>query len=291
VIQGYIKAAGTGETLDSELVLNGTFTTDTSNWVQGPVGSHATLSVDTNRLKIVKVDGGAGYGQALQAIATTNGWLIKFFANGTNGNAGPYLRIDPASGASNSYINQIYTSGNLYKTIKEAGNTTINLFVASVIDGKFCYWDNVSLRQVLTPSATGVTISSTKSSAGTENWAQKDSAFNYNDASGYTYEIWHVNSTTLLDTDAVANADATVNMNAGSASWVASGVDDSAYLDGRHVIHLTDDNGVVAFGYYESAAAGAVVNTNGGSTNNWISIGAGFSTAGDFTRRVYFVGD
>ena len=59
------------------------------------------------------------------------------------------------------------------------------------------FWTNVAvnfsttantLKQVLTPSATGVTISSTP--GGTENWESKDASFNYNDASGYTYTIY-----------------------------------------------------------------------------------------------------
>lgn len=44
-------------------------------------------------------------------------------------------------------------------------------------------FDEASLKQVLTPSATGVTITSTPN-GGTYNWASIESGFNYNDAGG-----------------------------------------------------------------------------------------------------------
>src|ERR1035437_6145175 len=43
-----------------------------------------------------------------------------------------------------------------------------------------------SVKQVLTPASTGVTMAST-SGGSTYNWASIDSGFNPNDASGYTY--------------------------------------------------------------------------------------------------------
>lgn len=49
-------------------------------------------------------------------------------------------------------------------------------------------FDTVSFKQVLTPSATGVTITSTPNGT-TYNWTSIESGFNYNDASGYTYTI------------------------------------------------------------------------------------------------------
>ena len=45
------------------------------------------------------------------------------------------------------------------------------------------------VQKVTIPAATGVTVVSAKAGT-TYNWAAKDSAFNYNDSSGYTYEIW-----------------------------------------------------------------------------------------------------
>ena len=44
------------------------------------------------------------------------------------------------------------------------------------------------IKQVLTPSATGVTITSTPNGS-TYNWASKEAGFNYNDANGYTYQL------------------------------------------------------------------------------------------------------
>jgi hypothetical protein len=59
--------------------------------------------------------------------------------------------------------------------------------------------DNVTIKQVLTPSATGVTITSTADGS-TYNWASKEEGFNYNDDSGYSYEIEYT-SDILATTD------------------------------------------------------------------------------------------
>ncbi|MCE5226688.1 MAG: hypothetical protein LLG05_12630 [Porphyromonadaceae bacterium] len=148
----------------------------------------------------------------------------------------------------------------------------------------------ISLKQVLTPSATGVTIVSTKGGT-TFNWANKNSAFNYNDASGYTYLIYKVLGAPVVDSNTCTNADAAINLTAGSAAWSCTGIDDAAYQDGKHIIAVYDTAGVAAFGYYKSSGSGAVVNAKGGATQNWISVGAGFSTAGNYTRKVLYVGD
>ena len=135
--------------------------------------------------------------------------------------------------------------------------------------------------------ATYVAVDSTRA---IYNWASKNSAFNYYDASGYDFEIIRVHSAVQVDSDAVANADATIVLTDGSASWSASGIDDSAYQDGLHIIHVTDEAGKVAFGYYKSGGSGAVVNVKSGATQNWISVASGFSTAGNFTRKILFAG-
>ena len=50
-------------------------------------------------------------------------------------------------------------------------------------------FDEASLKQVLTPSATGVTIVSAAGGS-TYNWTYEQSGFNRNDSSGYTYKVY-----------------------------------------------------------------------------------------------------
>ena len=56
------------------------------------------------------------------------------------------------------------------------------------VTGNVFYVKNVSFRQLVSPSTTGVTITSTADGS-TFNWATKEEGFNYNDASGYTYQL------------------------------------------------------------------------------------------------------
>jgi hypothetical protein len=68
------------------------------------------------------------------------------------------------------------------------------------LSGNAWLTDNVTIKQVLTPSATGVTITSTPDGS-TYNWATKEEGFNYNDASGYSYEIEYTSDDILATTD------------------------------------------------------------------------------------------
>jgi hypothetical protein len=65
-----------------------------------------------------------------------------------------------------------------------------NIFISCgrYASGNAWLTDNVTIKQVLTPSATGVTITSTPDGS-TFNWATKEDGFNCNDESGYSYSI------------------------------------------------------------------------------------------------------
>ena len=66
-----------------------------------------------------------------------------------------------------------------------AVSVSIDYTATAGLDG---YFDEVSFKQVLTPSTTGVTIVSAYGGS-TYNWTSEESGFNRNDASGYTYDI------------------------------------------------------------------------------------------------------
>jgi len=177
-IQGYIKAAGTGETLGSELI---------TGWTNHPDYPYSTFTSSgkdiTSAIQLIDTTG-IGY----QVYVATIGQLIKCDHNLTlnSGTAPNWGWFPTAAGGSPNII--VGLSGGVntfYQTMADAYGHV--LFYSSLIIN---YSSVNSMKQVLTPSATGVTISSTK--GGTENWESKDANFAYNDASGYTYAIYQV---------------------------------------------------------------------------------------------------
>jgi hypothetical protein len=91
--------------------------------------------------------------------------------------------------------------------------------------------------------------------------------------------------------DKVLQPDGSIISIIGGTTWAVAGIDDSAYQDGYSIIAIYDAAGIGAFGYYKSGGSGAVVSTKAGATQNWTYIGAGFSTYGNFTRKVLYVGN
>jgi hypothetical protein len=276
-IQGFIKAAGTGETYN-DLV------TSWNNWVS----AFSTFTSSGTTITSAIDDGDPDAYAKSNTLTLAAGALFKSVSSITlNSGTAPTYYI--GYNTPRSYQG-VLGNATIYRsnvTAFAGGANDVVLFVASVATN---FSATISLQQVLTPSATGVTIVSTKGGA-TFNWAQKNASFNYNDPSGYTYQIYKVLDAPVVDSDACANANATINLTAGSAAWSCTGINDSAYQDGKHIIAVYDTAGVAAFGYYKASGSGAVVNTKGGSTQNWISIGTGFSTAGNYTRKVLYVGD
>lgn len=191
---GYIKAAGTGETYGPELVVNGGMETGDppTGWV---ARSGATLSSVADERT-----GGAGskglnvvYGTSSQtadqsatltvgAMYVYGGWIKNIDAG--NG----YLRLYDGTGLSLSATvtatSWTYTSVS-YRAVNTAGNARLYVTDGAGHNVRF---DDISLKQVLTPSTTGATITSTRGGT-TYNWTSIEAGFNYNDAKGYTYTI------------------------------------------------------------------------------------------------------
>ncbi|OPY77746.1 MAG: hypothetical protein A4E64_01002 [Syntrophorhabdus sp. PtaU1.Bin058] len=76
----------------------------------------------------------------------------------------------------------------------------------SGVAGKYELFDTISVKQILAPSVTGVTIVSAPGGE-TQSWESIEEGFNFNDAAGYTYDIYEIPSTTLTGdyTSAVQN--------------------------------------------------------------------------------------
>lgn len=273
-IQGFIKAAGTGETF-SDALAGWNFT---SGWI-----NHLNATINDANTFTTTASGGIRANDFLTELAC---YRVNFTANVSAGSVRLVgFSISLATGAGSGLI--------VPQPVVNFYNTTAPSFTCYHLrnsDAAITDVTSLKAEQVLTPSTTGVTITSTKGGT-TFNWAQKNASFNYNDSSGYTYQIYKVLDAPVVDSDACTNANATINLTAGSAAWSCTGIDDAAYQDGKHIIAVYDAAGVAAFGYYKASGSGAVVNAKSGSTQNWISIGAGFSTAGNYTRKVLYVGD
>jgi hypothetical protein len=112
---------------------------------------------------------------------------------------------------------------------------------------------NNKVQCVLVGAATGVTIVSSKGGA-TYNWFNKNSAFNWNDTSGYTYQIIKENRTALIATSNITAGNALMDTTTANAFAAPVGVDLTAYQDGRHLAHFTDSSGRVAVGWISATA-------------------------------------
>ena len=128
-----ITGYGDLQTADGvELVSNGTFDTNTTGWT---AGNSATLSVDSNRLKVTNGTSSAGW--AAQEITVTVGKTYVVSVDGISGTSAPNVRIgtsannssyvaDPggADGKRRYFITA--TSSSLYMTLKPNSNTNGN---------------------------------------------------------------------------------------------------------------------------------------------------------------------
>lgn len=197
---GYIKAVGTGETLGDELVSNGTFDSDTTGWAAdgSALLSSVAGGVSGNCLQVT--ENGALNPATVQIIPVTQGRLYKITASVKQGSSStyrmypygtamPYRTQDRTSTSSWTTLETLTYGASPYALAKDTSSVWLVLLaVASKDSGLTHLFDNVTFKQVLTPSATGVTITSTPNGS-TYNWTSIESGFNFNDASGYTYVI------------------------------------------------------------------------------------------------------
>ena len=176
-IVGYIKASGTGETLGDEIIAaadDRTFASDTGWWSK-PVG------VDINSTVAGKVYLSAINKSIYKTNQLTAGMLYKCLMTTTNISGTGGIRWELHDGQLTSHT----TNG----TFTDYGvSTGTSLALVTRTAAITVEADDVSVKPVTAPSATGATITSTRGGT-TYNWASIESGFNYNDASGYGYEI------------------------------------------------------------------------------------------------------
>lgn len=173
----YAKALGTGETYTDYIggtnpaLRNGDFSAGDTVWTKGT--GWAITDVATHS---------AGTGSSLKQspIATPAGMLLLsgVTVNSILGGAIGFI-------VSNSSVENISTTGakTLLKTSGAGGDMGISAEAATNVE-----IDTYFLRQMITPSATGITGTSTPGES-VFNLTRKDPLFNYSDAAGYSYRV------------------------------------------------------------------------------------------------------
>ena len=196
---GYIKAAGAGETYGSQLLTDPGMDT---------IGDFYSSSEALTILNSGCYSGGNG--KCLQATASTTyaatfqhftpppiGALVRnsvYAKAGTETGSMDFYVLD----SNYSPLNDVWFSPPASWTQEVLYNTMINAGgednYGNATAGESALWSTASSTQVLTPSATGVTITSAPGGS-TYNWTSEASGFNPNDSNGYTYSILTSTST------------------------------------------------------------------------------------------------
>jgi prepilin-type N-terminal cleavage/methylation domain-containing protein len=197
---GYIKAAGTGETYGSsqgsDPGMEGAYSSglNSSNGLingtplQYTAGPHGGLSAQ-------QINNAAGNtGKVYQSVFTQTAGKLFQVSMWIKALAGSGYMYPSFSGTtclgSPDTSSSTWTQFTTYCTVGTTGGNTVTMVADSnaVANTNQMVFDDMLVRQVNTPSATGVTITTT-SNGSTQNWASIDSGFNVNDASGYSYSI------------------------------------------------------------------------------------------------------
>ena len=190
-MHGYIKAAGTGETLGANVLTNGDMESFTG-WTQtrGALSAETTDKIEgaqSGKFTLTATTG-SFYRQpawSRDCLYAING-SIKNLTIGTM-----YIEVGPQHFGNRKRIFPLSVPPSTWTEFSGYYTpSTSSVFVSYGygLSGNAWLTDNVTIKQVLTPSATGVTITSTADGS-TYNWASKEDGFNYNDASGYSYSI------------------------------------------------------------------------------------------------------
>jgi len=139
---GMVLDKSQGLVIGSEMVTNGDFSNGTTGWT----ALSSTLSVDTGRLKILAA---STYGWAYQAFTTVVGRTYRLTYSLTNGDASAcYLYIDTGTGLSSANYDSGVKADGTYTAVFVATATTT--FVKPLIsgNGKFAFYDNISIKEL-----------------------------------------------------------------------------------------------------------------------------------------------
>jgi prepilin-type N-terminal cleavage/methylation domain-containing protein len=189
---GYIKTAGTGETYGGELLSNSSF--DTTSGVGGLNGTTVASVAGGQSGNALQITPGITWGLAAQNVSLAAGMLVRTSAYVEKGTDPGWLQLELLTpgyaGLSSAGLTapSSWTQAVLYATANSTG--MFHQAYSGQTVGDTSLFDTASAKQVLTPSATGVTIVSAAGGS-TYNWTSEASGFNPDDSGGYTYSISH----------------------------------------------------------------------------------------------------
>ncbi len=177
-IEGYIKAAGTGETFNNYTA-----------WANDPRGGTLIFETfTTSGMDIISAINTTGVGICNIPVGVQGELVKTTYTMTLNSGNMPITRFgnNPIIEDMDGERTAVSGSANtIYRTNKFA-NTYFSFLNLSGTTGFSATSSLVA--KVLTPSTTGVTIVSTLNGT-LYNWAVQTSGFNYNDSSGYTYTL------------------------------------------------------------------------------------------------------
>lgn len=143
-IKGAWLADTVAETLTgTELVTNGTFTTDTTGWT---AGAGAALSIDTARLKITNDGTGANAGEALQSFTTVVGKTYVLTLTGTDGSVAGAYKVGTTASGTDVVANALAAGTKLINFVAASTTTHLTVRNNAVTAGGTSFFDNISCR-------------------------------------------------------------------------------------------------------------------------------------------------
>lgn len=234
-IQGWIGADGSGETLGAD-VLSGWDLTD--GWSTSSLAS----IIDNDSFSTTGVAG------VYKNNTFSQGVLYKrTFERNTTASACIFMTRsidflnpnDSGISSGSDYIVGEAIYNHVY--VRNAGGGTTDV-------------TSMKAEPVTAPASTGVTIFSEKACTN-QNFTAKNSSFNYNDSSGYTYQIFRTPAVEVAS-GTVTAANTQLSLVDGTAFAYFSGVDLSAYQTGKHLlcVYNSSTNLLIAMGYCSATA-------------------------------------
>ncbi|HAR40192.1 MAG TPA: hypothetical protein DCR68_02305 [Coprothermobacter sp.] len=199
VCQGYLGAAGVGETLGAELLTNPTFDANTTGWE--PINCTIASVAGGQSNNCCELTRTGGTTQYFRVVSTTPavGALVKasfYVKSGTSGNES--YSLDVHSNSPTIWI--AFTNGTSSDSWVQASGYMVNpgtgsfwfIPIKNTATAGTMLFDETSLKTVADCAVTGLHVMSTKNGT-TQNWASQASGFNYGDSSGYKYRVYKVN--------------------------------------------------------------------------------------------------
>ena len=196
VAWGYIGASGGGEAVGAEKLSNTTFDVNTTSW--SPVNTGTIASVaggQSNNCLQVDEDNTAANPGAYQDAITVIGTVYKYSVYVKQGTEATYeIKASNTDWSFPTTYGTFEATGSwvlrtLYHTAVATTTRALLQQRAAKGSGTTMLFDEALFKPLTDCSTNGLHILSTKDGS-TQNWADVESGFDYNDSSNYTYEIY-----------------------------------------------------------------------------------------------------